>query len=59
MDKSLYDDVVLYLRDGAYRTGNSRSRFLVRRAAHRYSLYGRRLRQGSLVVLHAKMMGFF
>ena len=52
MDKSLYDDVVLYLRDGAYRTGNSRSRFLVRQAAHRYSLYGRRLRQGSLIVLH-------
>ena len=52
MDKSLYDDVVLYLRDGAYRTGNSRSRFLFRRAAHRYSLYGRRLRQGSLIVLH-------
>ena len=52
MDKAFYDDIVVYLRDGAYRTGNSHSRFLVRQAAHRYSIYGRRLRQGSLVVLH-------
>ena len=52
MDKALYDDIVLYLRDGAFRTSKSRSRFLVRRAAHRYSIYGRRLRQSSLVVLH-------
>ena len=40
------------MRDGVYRTGNSRSRFLVRQDAHRYSFYGRRLRQVSLVVLH-------
>ena len=52
MDKALYDDIVLYLRDGVYRTGNSRIRFLVRQAAHRYSINGRRLQQGSLVVLH-------
>ena len=54
MDKALYDDIVLHLGDGAYRTGNSRSRFLVRQAAHRYSIYGRRLRQGSLIVLHVE-----
>ena len=47
MDKILYDDITLYLGDGA-----CRSRFLVPQAAHRYSIYGRRLRQGSLVILH-------
>ena len=53
MDKSLYDDVVLYLRKGAYRPALALTRRrLIRKAAHRYSIYGRRLRQGSLVVLH-------
>ena len=52
MDKALYDDVVRFLQDGSYPSGNNRRRFLVRHRAKRYTLYGRRLRLGSRIVLH-------
>ena len=52
MDKALYDDVVRFLRDGSYPSGNNRRRFLVRHRAKRYTFYGRCLRLGSRIVLH-------
>ena len=53
MDKTLYDDVVLYPREGTYCSAVTlNSRRLIRKAAHKYSIYGRRLRLGSRMVLH-------
>ena len=51
MDKALYDDVVLFLRDASFNPIHARDRFRDRNA-RKYSLYGRRLRLGSRVVLH-------
>ena len=52
MEKTLYDNIVRFLREGTYPTGDFHSRFVLKRCAQKYTLYGRRLRQGSLVVLH-------
>ena len=54
MDEILYDDVILYLREGTYRPAVASNRRLIRKAAQRYSFYGRRLHQGSRMVLHAE-----
>ena len=57
MDKALYDDVVLFLRDASFNSIHSHDRFrrrLIQRNAQKYSLYGRRLRQGSQIVLHTE-----
>ena len=55
MDKTLYNDIVLYLRKGAYRPAvGPYCRRLIRIAAHMYSIYDRRLRQGSCMVLHTE-----
>ena len=51
MEKALYDDVVLFLQDASFSPVHSRGRF-IKRNARKYSLYGRRLRQGSRIVLH-------
>ena len=57
MDKSLCDDQVFYLRNASYPTGASgkrRRQRVIRRHMQKYELYGRRLRQGSRLVLHTK-----
>ena len=52
--------MVLYLREGTYSAVNSRIYFRRRaiRLHIRYTLYGRRLRQGSRMVLHEGEAGF-
>ena len=55
MEKTLHDVVVLYLEEGTYSAVNSRNysrRRAIRLHAKRYTLYGRRLRQGYRMVLH-------
>ena len=55
MEKTLYDEVVLYLREATYGAVNSRNysrRRAIRLHAKRYTLYGRHLRQGYRMVLH-------
>ena len=52
MEKTLYDNIVRFLQDGAYPPGDFRSSYLIRHRPKRYTLYGRRLRLGSRIVLH-------
>ena len=55
MEKTLHDEVVLYLEESTYSAVNSRNysrRRAIRLHAKRYTLYGRRLRQGYRMVLH-------